>query len=162
MPIITLSASLALEVVAFVILGGFTQVRSCLGIFCVCFCLRTWIAEGVRVHLFRRCFTVGTTGLQLQATVPRRLLLQQRPSECVEQTPSSQGRGWGEASYRVWVTADGRILFPVLWLKLYDDTEDLPVELIVQMNVMICLSFHCGFLFSKTKKYRKLWFYYQL
>jgi len=44
-------------------------------------------------------------------------------------------------------------LFPVLWVELYGDTEDLSVERIVQMNVMNPFSPLC--FLARAKKYRK-------
>lgn len=68
----------------------------------------------------------GTTGLQLQATVTERLLLQNYLLKYLEQTQSIMERGC--ASYWVLVIADRSILFPVLWLELFDVTVDLLVD----------------------------------
>lgn len=91
---------------------------------------------------------MGTTGLQLQATVTERQQLQNYLLKYLEQTQSSVERGC--ASYWVLVIADGSILFTVLWLKLFDVTMDLLVELIVQTHVMILLYFHIVFLLKQT------------
>lgn len=51
-----------------------------------------WTADRVRVRLFRRWFAMGTTGLQLQTAVTRRLLLLNDVSKYLEQTQSSWGK----------------------------------------------------------------------
>lgn len=97
--------------------------------------------------LVQKVVYAGPTELQLQATVTERLLLQNYLLKYLEQTQSSVERGC--ASYWVLVIADASILFPVLWLKLFDVTVDLLVELIIQMDVTI-LYFHVFFLLKQT------------
>lgn len=108
-----------------------------------------WVADWVTVRSFRSQFRMGTLGCIANNSNTKAAIAEFSLEGLGANSKQLVVRGGGSLllglNYR-WRS----ILFPLLWLKLYDDTEGILVELIAEMNVKMLPSFHLVFLLEQS------------